>query len=181
MNKYFLNFTKLFGVACLTTFMVDAYAQNPIVCPVLTAADVKTVIAEGSIATDPNYTLANEAGEAPAQVIANEPTANPYDTFYSMSSVKYKNNLPYYIYVGNILGKDNNEARSRAEKIILTGEEVFIGSPYMNANTCIYKAIDASPSIPSYPFKSKYESVVLVAISANTLPNPMWKNMRVIK
>ena len=179
MSKNTFLFTKFFGLAFLTLSTTHALALN-LICPPLSADNVKALIAEGSIATDPTHTLAVESGKTPEQVVRDEPTANPYDTFYRMLSVKYVNSAPYVVYVGNILGKDNEEARNRAGKILPGDEKNFTGSVY-DKTACVYKVIDASPSINSYPFKSKYETVSLLAFDATSMPEEMWKTLPVIK
>jgi hypothetical protein len=141
------------------------FSQNPpINCPVLTANDIKKVIEKDTIATEQGYTLATEADMSPVEVLQNEPTSNPFDTFYSMIGNKTFGDQEFVIYIGNILGKDNHEAKHRAKKILLTSETRYTGHYFNNSSVCIYKMINASPSISGYPFKSEYETVFLAAV-----------------
>ena len=152
------------GVAALLINGTSAFALNQTMsCPGLTTNDVLSVIERGTISTNQGYSLADEAGESRAQVLINEPTANPFDTYYQMSGKKNINNQDFYIYIGNILGKAPYEAIDRAKKILLNGEKVFSASYDPQSKVCMYKEVHASSSIAGYPFKSTYESVVLLA------------------
>ena len=132
-------------------------------CPTLTANDVQSIIEDGIISTEQGYTLADEAGVTRAQVLLNEPTANPFDTYYQMMGKKKLDNQDYWIYVGNILGKASYEAKDRAKKILLSDEREFNAKYDPQGKVCVYKEIDASASIPNYPFKSTYENIILLA------------------
>lgn len=152
-----------FGVTALL-ISSPTFAQTQIFnCPNLTASDVQSVIDEGTISTNQGYSLADEAGETRAQVLINEPTANPFDTYYQMTGIKNVNNQNYFIYVGNVLGSAAYEAKDRVKKILLSDEKVFSAKYDSQNKVCIYKEIHASSSISSYPFKSTYESIVLLA------------------
>jgi hypothetical protein len=133
-----------------------------ITCPTLSADDVKSVINSGRISTD-GWTLVDESGDTPDEIKANEPTANPWDEYYVMKKVMYFNNVAYLVGVGNILGGSQEEARERAEKIMLTGEESFTGQE-INDHSCIYKTVSASQENSSYPFKTHYEDASLLVI-----------------
>lgn len=142
------------------------YAQStPFNCPVLTPKIIVNVIDNGMMGTEQGYTLATESAKTGAQVLIDEPTANPFDTYYSFYGQTEIESQKYSIYIGNVLGKDFHEAKDRLKKIILDGQTNFQGT--FNLNTCIYKSIDASPTIANYPFKSKYESIALVLAQNN--------------
>lgn len=163
-----------FGVTALLIGSSTSFAQTQdVICPSLTASDVQSVIDSGTISTDQGYSLADEAGMTRAQVLMNEPTANPFDTYYRMMGEKKINNHNYYIYVGNILGKADYEAKDRAKKILLSGENVFNAQYDSQKKLCMYTEIQASPSIHGYPFKSTYESVVLLAVQSPVQPDFM--------
>lgn len=165
MKNLMFNKKYLASIALLLGASTVNYASNtPNTCPVLTAKDVKWVIERAVINTDRSYTLADEVGASPAEVLQEEPTANPFDNFYSMYGVRSYNNREYAIYVGNVLGKDNYEAQHRAKKILIKSGEDLNGIPVPGTPYCLYKEIDARPFINGYPFKSHYESIVLVGI-----------------
>lgn len=145
------------------------YAQTEnIVCPSLSANEVQSIIDSGTISTNQGYTLADEAGMTRAQVLINEPTANPFDTYYAMMGSKNFNHHDYFIYIGNVLGKADYEAKERAKKILLSDASVFSAEYDPQRKLCMYKEINASSSISGYPFKSTYESVVLWATVLDT-------------
>lgn len=155
---------------------VIAYEQSS-PCPVLTDDDVLTVINEGRISTD-GITLADRLGFPPDEIIKREPTANPYDTYYQMSALKDINYITYLIFIGDILGKDYDEARTRAKKILLGTNLIFSGEYDSTLQTCTYKDLEASPTIPGYPFKSRLEFISLLTIvPINKLPSLMWKTI----
>ncbi len=145
--------------------IAPAFAENQQVqCPNLTVADVQSIIDNGTIITEQGYTLADEAGTTRAQVLINEPTANPFDTYYRIMSKKVIANQNYLIYIGNILGKASYEAKDRATKILLRDEKVLSAKVDQLDRICVYKEIHASPAIANYPFKSTYETVFLIAV-----------------
>jgi hypothetical protein len=157
---------KLFCGGLFTFFCLQSsYASEELVCPTLSRDEIKQVITNGRISTDLERTLAIEAGKTPAQVIINEPTANPYDTYYNMTSVKKFNNKKYIIYIGNVLAGSNIEAMDRAQKILLNSSDKTF-SAKIEGSTCVYKEIYATASMSDYPFKSEYEDVALIAYPA---------------
>ena len=170
-----MKLNKFFGLTLIALSSSLAFAD----CPVLSAAQVQATIALGTISTDENYTLVDESGMTPAEIIAKEPTANPDDTYYQMTSLLYTNDKSYVIYVGNVLASRNLEARARAAKIILEDDQSFAGESM--DDICMYKNVDASLSIPSYPFKSRFESVSLLAFDASDIPEGMLHTMKVVK
>lgn len=173
------TFRCYLGITALLIGSSTAFAQTQIInCPKLTVNDVQSVIDQGTISTVQGYSLADEAGETRAQVLINEPTANPFDTYYQMTGMKNFNNQDYLIYVGNILGKASYEAKDRAKKILLTDEKEFSANYDPQSKVCMYKEIQASSSISNYPFKSTYESVVLLAIPYDQQQDLMHNLMR---
>jgi hypothetical protein len=150
------------------------------VCPSLTPDEVKQIIQQGNINADPERTLAAESGKSPREVIADEPSANPHDTYYNISVVKYVNKVPYILYIGNVLGKSKDEAKERATKILLSSNLKFNGHVF-DPTTCMYKEVHASKEIPTYPYKSHYETVVLIAGDASEMPHGMLQDMKVLK
>lgn len=163
----------------LATF---TYAQNQaFICPILTAHDVEEVIDKGMISTDQNYTLAEEANVSRAQVIMNEPTANPFDTYYQMWKSKQEGNQTYGIYVGNLLGKGAFEARERAKQIFLSHKKVFAGEYNPEAQVCTYESINPSPDLSDYPFKTRYETAILLAYHISEESNWMPQRMMMKK
>lgn len=174
---------KATAIKWFTTLSILGVLATPVLaanddCPMLTADEVRMTIDNGAMHSDPSHTLAVEAGKTPEEVIKDEPTANPYDTYYAMTSKKEVNNSMYMIYVGNILGKDATEARERAKKIMLGSEKTFMGMMDPDVHVCVYKVIDASPAIPSYPFKSHYETAILFAIENANIPNTIANTVR---
>jgi hypothetical protein len=166
------NTIILFGSSLVTL----TYAQNQVVtCPTLTANDVENVLNNGTIATNQGYTLADAAGKTRAQVLIDEPTSNPFDTFYGFSTIVFDKN--YMISIESVLGKASYEAKERAKKILLNDEKNFNGVYDQQEKVCIYKKINASPSIPNYPFKTKHETVELTTILFNEgqIPQSMMK------
>lgn len=156
------------------------YAQNQTVtCPTLTANEVENVINNGTISTEQGYTLADEAGKTRAQVLIDEPTANPFDTYYEVYGRKTFNQTTYVIAIGNVLGKASYEAKERMKRILLNDEKIFNGVYDPQDNVCMYKLIEASPSISNYPFKTKFETVHLISIpNEENMPRRMMKKHR---
>jgi hypothetical protein len=73
----------------LLTGSSTSFAQTQdVICPSLTASDIQSIIDSGTISTDQGYSLADEAGMTRAQVLMNEPTANPFDTYYRIMGEK---------------------------------------------------------------------------------------------
>lgn len=145
-------------------------------CPTLTANDIQNVINYGTISTDQGYTLADEAGKTRAQVLIDEPTANPFDTYYSVWGKKTVLSRTYVILVGNVLGKADYEAKERAKQILINDQKIFNGVYDQKNKACTYKEINASPSISNYPFKTEYETVSLIAfVSGEQMPQMMMK------
>jgi hypothetical protein len=161
--KKALVFTFLVLTVTISCLSFAAYSEPAVVCPTLTSKEVENVINRGTISTDQGYTLANEAALTPAQVILNEPTANPFDTYYQMHALKQFNGNNYWVYIGNVLGKADYEAKERVKQILLSREKVFNGKYEPSVKVCIYKSINASPAIQNYPFKTRYESIVLLS------------------
>ncbi len=175
INKLVLS---IFSAIFALLFSSVSFAVNDKkTCPILSSDIVQEIIENGNIETDPSYTLANEAGLTPEEVIAQEPTANPYDTFYAMYALKQIDSVSYLIGVANVLGKDNIEARNRTKKIIL-GDKYYTAQYDDFSKACIYKFLDASPSIPEYPFKSKYESVALFALDMSSVAPTLFKSIQ---
>lgn len=152
------------GISVLASISISAYAQDPQnhVCPNINSEDIENTINNGHISTDQGYTLADEAGITRAQVILNEPTANPFDTYYQMFYIKNFNEQDYAIYVGNLLGKTTSEAKERARKIF--NKEVYQGIYEPTLKACIYESIDAALGT-NYPFKSTYETAILISFA----------------
>jgi len=131
-------------------------------CPLLTVEDVRNTIERGDIETDKNDTLAVEANSSEERVKQDEPSANPSDTYYHMATKINFDDKFYWIFIGNVLGGSSDEARERAKEILLNNEKFFMGSYDEEARFCLYKQIDASRNLSGYPFKSRFETVVLI-------------------
>lgn len=147
------------GLALLGSSL--AFAQE-ITCPTITSRDVEDIISQGIIQTNQAYTLADEAGMSRADVILSEPTANPFDTYYSMYYFKKVGDTNFVYYIGNVLGKVSFEAQERARKVF--SEASYDGRYNKENQACMYREINASPSIANYPFKSSYETMVLISV-----------------
>ena len=160
------SFKKHLAVFLLASGMTSiSFAQTQMIqCPTLTANDVQTIIDKGFISTEQGYSLADEAGKSRAQVLIDEPTANPFDTYYMMIAEKNVDNQNYIFFIGNILGTAAYEAKERVKKILLSDEQTFTAQYDPENKLCLYKEVNASASLPNYPFKSVDESAFLGAI-----------------
>jgi len=112
------------------TFAEKNHYKN---CPTLTADEVKFVIQQGRI----------------------EHVSDSNIDFYTMAAVKNVKNVPYMIYVGNILAGNETEARDRANNIVFAPEKEFMVLPQPNS-ICWYKLINVSDD----------ETIMLVAFNA---------------
>src|SRR5687767_6714089 len=65
-------------------------------CPVLSAELVKEVTENADI-YDTRRTLIDESGLTPQEIVAREPTANPFDTYFEMADTKVINNMEYIV------------------------------------------------------------------------------------
>lgn len=179
-----VNMKKIIGTTIILlagSLGTLAFAQNKgHNCPVITPNDIEDVLNTGTYSNDQGTTLADEAKKTRAQVLINEPTANPFDTYFRMFGVMKDGQSNHFIYIGNVLGKDFYEAKERVKMILLKGEKFFNGVYDPKQGICMYKEIHASTAIPNYPFKSKYESVVLIGGSFNEdqVPDMMMKKFQ---
>lgn len=158
-----LKLNKILSIsACFITLYAPTLALS-INCPTLTATEVNTIIFKGTISTNQGYTLAHEAHLTPAEVLQNEPTANPFDTYYTMHTPKKIDQKEYLILIGNVLGKDPHEAKYRAKKIIVGSETLFQGKE--EDSLCVYKTVEGT-DVSAPLFKTHFESLILVAVPA---------------
>lgn len=160
---------KLRKFISVTTLLIAAvssvYAQNrPNPCPTLTREDIENTINNGSIQTQQDRPLAVEIDKTRPQVLIDEPTANPFDTYFIMHGIKEIGDQEFIISINRVLGKDIHEAKDRTTRILLGNQETsFEGIFDHQRKECIYKAIDAAEAIPNFPFKTRTEHVELTA------------------
>lgn len=162
-----MKLKKFIGVTTLLMGAIfsNTYSQHrPNPCPILSNQDLENTINNGSIQTIHGYTLANRTVKTRAQVLLDEPTANPFDTYYDMQGLKEIDDQAFLISIDGVLGKDVHEAKERAKQILLSnGETNFEGTFDKRLKECIYKQIQAAQDIPHFPFKTKTELVEINA------------------
>jgi len=155
MKKY--SFLKLALAFCIPALgFTNSFASE---CPTLSVDEVRNFIEMGSTYTS-GTTLMDEAGATAEEIKKQEPTANPYDTYYTTLSHTSRGHNIYLVHIGNTLASSIQEAKQRLLKILTLNYTTFSGKS-IGSTMCSYSEIQASKSIPGYPFKSIYESISL--------------------
>lgn len=185
---------KLRKFLSVTTLMFSAISSNAYTqatqhdCIPLTKEVIEDLLNNGGIITHQTYTLADEIGKTRPQVLIDEPTANPFDTYHALYSLKIIEGNRYWIEVNYVLGKDFHEAKDRTKQILLGNNETKLEGTYnKDYGICIYKNIDASEDIPNFPFKSRAESIMMFVFPLGGLPaetsskTPAWLSKKLAK
>src|SRR5690349_15671170 len=131
-----MTIKKIIATIILTgsAFSFSSYAQYA--CPTLTIKDVQDAIDNETILTKQKETLAYYTKKTNAQVLIDEPTANPFDTFYGWEAVKEFSGKPFVFLFGSVLASTPYEAKDRAKKILLAGKKIFNGE--FDGGVCNY-------------------------------------------
>lgn len=146
----------------------SVYADDSL-CPILTKENIKFFLEKGNYETD-GKTLATDKGiktitkEAIEEEKKFEPNAVLSDRYYKIIGTITIDDNQYSVFVGNILGKDRIEAKSRALDILLNAANPIPKGSSDRDGTCWYQRYDApgglSSMVPAYyPVKSSHENI----------------------